>query len=75
MPPSGEIVLFDLGMVIFVFRHYNTWKVDPWSLKMRSPVGWKQDNIWAACLGLADDAAQLNYDKMANGPVPFPGFL
>lgn len=52
----------------------DTWKVDPWSIKMRSPVGWKQDNIWAACLGLADDAAELNYDKMANGPFRFPAF-
>ena len=52
----------------------DTWKIDPWSIKMRSARGWKQDNIWAACLGLADDAAALNYEKLANGPYRFPAF-
>ena len=53
----------------------DTWQIDPWSIKMRSARGWKQDNIWAACLGLADDAAALNYEKMANGPYRFPAFF
>ena len=53
----------------------DTWTVDPWAIKMRSARGWKQDNIWAACLGMADDAAQLNYEKMANGPYRFPAFF
>ncbi len=53
----------------------DTWTVDPWSVKMKSARGWKQDNIWAACLGLADEAAKLNYDKMANGPYRFPAFF
>lgn len=53
----------------------DTWTVDPWSVKMKSARGWKQDNIWAACLGLADEAAKLNYEKMANGPYRFPAFF
>ena len=53
----------------------DTWLIDPWSIKMRSARGWKQDNIWAACLGLSDYAAALNYEKMANGPYRFPAFF
>ncbi len=53
----------------------DTWLVDPWSIKMRSARGWKQDNIWAACLGLSEYAAVLNYEKMANGPYRFPAFF
>lgn len=52
----------------------DTWLLDPWARKMVSPVGWKQDNIWAACLGLPDEAARLEYDKMKNGPYRFPAF-
>lgn len=52
----------------------DTWTLDPWSIEMKSARGWKQDNIWAACLGLADEAAKLNYEKMANGPYRFPAF-
>lgn len=53
----------------------DTWTLDPWSVQMKSARGWKQDNIWAACLGLADEAAKLNYEKMANGPYRFPAFF
>lgn len=52
----------------------DTWFLDPWARKMVSPMGWKQDNIWAACLGLPDEAAKLEYDKMKNGPFRFPAF-
>ncbi len=52
----------------------NTWNKDPWALKMRSERGWKQDNIWAACIGDTEEAARLNYDKMKNGPYRFPAF-
>lgn len=41
---------------------------------MRTHIGWKQDNIWAACLGLTDDAARLNLEKFADGPYRFPAF-
>ena len=52
----------------------NTYLKDPHALKMRTHIGWKQDNIWAACLGLTDDAARLNLEKFADGPYRFPAF-
>ena len=41
---------------------------------MRSSKGWKQDNIWAACLGLTEEARRLNIEKFADGPYRFPAF-
>lgn len=52
----------------------NTYKYDPDMLKFRSHVGWKQDNIFAACLGLTDEARRLALLKMADGPLRFPAF-
>ena len=52
----------------------NTYLKDPHALKMRTHVGWKQDNIWAACLGLTDEAVRLNTAKLADGPYRFPAF-
>lgn len=52
----------------------NTYLNDPWARQMRSIDGWKQDNIWAADLGLADEAAKLNCRKLADGPYRFPAF-
>ena len=52
----------------------NTFSKDPHVLSMRSSKGWKQDNIWAACLGLTDEAATLAKEKFANGPYRFPAF-
>lgn len=52
----------------------NTYLNDPHALKMRSTTGWKQDNIWAACLGLTDEAFKLNREKLADGPYRFPAF-
>lgn len=52
----------------------NTYFYDPDVLKFRSHVGWKQDNIFAACLGLTDEAKRLNSLKLANGPHRFPAF-
>lgn len=52
----------------------NTYFYDPDVLKFRTHIGWKQDNIWAACLGLTDEAADLMLKKMANGPHRFPAF-
>jgi hypothetical protein len=43
-------------------------------LKNRSYIGWKQDNIWAACLGLTDEASRLTQSKLHNGPWRFPAF-
>ena len=52
----------------------NTWFYDPYALKFRSHVGWKQDNIFAACLGLTDEAKRLNSLKLKDGPYRFPAF-
>ena len=52
----------------------NTYLYDPDAQKFRSHIGWKQDNIWAACLGMTEEAAQLTLEKMANGPHRFPAF-
>lgn len=52
----------------------NTYLYDPDALNFRSSKGWKQDNIWAACLGLADEAARLNQEKLSDGPYRFPAF-
>jgi hypothetical protein len=52
----------------------NTYSYDTDALKFRSHVGWKQDNIFAACLGLTDEAKRLNSLKLADGPYRFPAF-
>jgi hypothetical protein len=52
----------------------NTYFNDPDAVKFRSHVGWKQDNIFAACLGLTDEAKRLNTLKLKNGPYRFPAF-
>ena len=52
----------------------NTYLKDPHVIAMRSSKGWKQDNIWAACLGLTDEAWELNMEKFGAGPYRFPVF-
>ena len=52
----------------------NTYLYDPDALKFRSHEGWKQDNIWAACLGLTDEAVRLNRQKLQGGPYRYPAF-
>lgn len=52
----------------------NTYEKDPHALEMRSSKGWKQDNIWAACLGLTEEARRLNLEKLGSGPYRFPAF-
>ena len=52
----------------------NTYLYDPDALKFRTHTGWKQDNIWAACLGLTDEARRLTLSKLADGPHRFPAF-
>lgn len=52
----------------------NTYLYDPDVLKFRSHVGWKQDLIFAACLGLTSEAKELLEKKMASGPYRFPAF-
>lgn len=53
----------------------NTYLKDSHAVAMHSAKGWKQDNIWAACLGLEDEAVSLNRQKMADGPYRFPAFF
>ena len=52
----------------------NTYLKDPHAIAMRSAKGWKQDNIWAACLGLTEEAQRLCQEKFADGPYRFPAF-
>lgn len=52
-----------------------TYMYDPDALRFRSTTGWKQDNIWAACLGLTDEAFNLNAEKWADGSHRFPAFF
>lgn len=52
----------------------NTYLLDTFALKFRSHKGWKQDNIFAARLGLTDDAKKLTVRKLQNSERRFPAF-
>ncbi|MCJ8210000.1 DUF5703 domain-containing protein [Mucilaginibacter sp. RS28] len=52
----------------------NTWKYDTLAIKFRSGKGWKQDNIFAARLGLTNEAAELTLFKLKNSGRRFPAF-
>jgi hypothetical protein len=52
----------------------NTWKYDTDAIKFRSYIGWKQDNIFAARLGLTDEAAALTIEKLKDSHRRFPAF-
>ncbi|OXB07419.1 DUF5703 domain-containing protein [Flavobacterium pectinovorum] len=52
----------------------NTWKYDTDALKFRSHIGWKQDNIFAARLGLTEEAAKYNLLKMSDSERKFQAF-
>jgi len=52
----------------------NTWKYDADAIKFRSHIGWKQDNIFAARLGLTEEAAKYNVLKMSDSGRRFPAF-
>jgi len=52
----------------------NTWEYDPYAVKFRSHIGWRQYNIFAARLGLREQAAMYTKLKFANGPHRFPAF-
>ena len=52
----------------------NTWTYDTNVVKFRSHIGWKQDNIWAARLGLTDEAWKLTSLKLENSGRRFPAF-
>ncbi|MDA3613947.1 DUF5703 domain-containing protein [Polluticaenibacter yanchengensis] len=52
----------------------NTYLTDTFALKFRSHVGWKQDNIFAARLGLTKEAFHYTSLKFKDGPHRFPAF-
>jgi hypothetical protein len=52
----------------------NTWKYDADAIKFRSYIGWKQDNIFSARLGLTEEAKKYNLLKMSNSDRRFPAF-
>jgi hypothetical protein len=52
----------------------NTWNYDTNVIKFRSHVGWKQDNIWAARIGLTEEAWRLTSLKLQNSGRRFPAF-
>ncbi|MDR2936632.1 MAG: hypothetical protein LBU80_04740, partial [Rikenellaceae bacterium] len=52
----------------------NTYLYDPDAQRFRGHAGWKQDNIWAACLGLTDEAKRLTLLKMDDAKPRFPAF-
>jgi hypothetical protein len=52
----------------------NTWKYDADAIKFRSHIGWKQDNIFAARLGLTEEASKYNLLKMSDSGRRFPAF-
>lgn len=53
----------------------NTWRYDPYVKKFKGVTGWEQANIWAACLGLTEEAAALEREKMRSGSHRFPAFF
>lgn len=52
----------------------NTFQYDSNVVKFRSHVGWKQDNIFAARLGLTKESAELTTQKLKNSGRRFPAF-
>lgn len=52
----------------------NTYLYDPDVLRFRSHIGWKQDNIFAARLGLTEEAKRLILLKMKDSGRRFPSF-
>ena len=52
----------------------NTWKLDPYVQQFKGVTSWEQANIFAADLGLTDEAATLNTAKLKDGPYRFPAF-
>lgn len=52
----------------------NTYWLDPDVLKFYSHVGWKQYNIFAACLGLRQEAKKLTLLKFRDSKHRFPCF-
>ncbi len=64
----------ETGKYVANEKALNTYQCDSVALAHRSSKGWKQDNIWAACLGQSDDAYRLTMEKLQDGPYRFPAF-
>ncbi len=52
----------------------NTWRFDPDVRTFRSHLSWKQYGIIAACMGLADEAADEAVKKLQDSGRRFPAF-
>ncbi len=52
----------------------NTYKFDPHVIKFRSHIGWRQYSIFAARLGLTDEAEYLTREKFKDSKHRFPTF-
>jgi len=52
----------------------DTWNYDPYVKKFANHISWTQYSIWAACLGLAQEAKEWTIKKLQNGPHRFPAF-
>lgn len=52
----------------------NTYLYDKDAIKFRDSKGWKQDNIWAARLGLTSEAMKYTFAKLKNSERRFPAF-
>jgi hypothetical protein len=52
----------------------NTYLHDPDAVRFRGFLGWKQDAIWAARLGLTDEAKSLIIQKFQSSKHRFPTF-
>ncbi len=52
----------------------NTWKYDTTAQKFKSHVGWKQDNIFCARMGLTEEASAITVKKLQDSERRFPAF-
>ena len=52
----------------------NTYKYDPHAVQFKSHIGWRQYSIFAARLGLTDEAAELTRLKFKDSNHRFPTF-
>jgi len=52
----------------------NTWRYDPFVKQFKGIESWEQANIFAACLGLTDEAVYWEQKKLGDGPYRFPAF-
>lgn len=71
--PLFPYSLYGLGKPGFELA-LNTWLYDTEAAKVKGYVGWKQDNIFCARLGLTEEAARLTMLKLKNSGRRFPAF-